>query len=227
MQLHPHGIGQGLIKGGTSLLMGLFFGVSGVVVKPVTGARSEGVEGFFKGIGKGLLGLLAHPTGGVIDMVSFTLDGVRRSAEFTGEDIVVRRLPRFTAPNMPLEPYSEHDAEGFAILKSLDHVDDVYVDHVTVTNKESSYVVLLTNRRIFNLYKSKFWLGWRVRWSCQYEDIVGVSYLKPNALVIQREYKDDPASISLASPVYEIVSSDESILESLKSKIENALRHYR
>ena len=42
------------------------------------GARSEGVEGFFKGIGKGLLGLLTHPAGGVIDMVSFTLDGVRR-----------------------------------------------------------------------------------------------------------------------------------------------------
>ena len=42
------------------------------------GAGAEGVEGFFKGIGKGLLGLLVHPTGGVIDMVSFTLDGVRR-----------------------------------------------------------------------------------------------------------------------------------------------------
>ena len=42
------------------------------------GAGAEGVEGFFKGIGKGLLGLLVHPTGGVVDMVSFTLDGVRR-----------------------------------------------------------------------------------------------------------------------------------------------------
>lgn len=42
------------------------------------GAGAAGVEGFFKGIGKGLLGLLVHPTGGVIDMVSFTLDGVRR-----------------------------------------------------------------------------------------------------------------------------------------------------
>ena len=46
------------------------------------GARSEGVEGFFKGIGKGLLGLLIHPAGGVIDMVSFTLDGVRRLEPF-------------------------------------------------------------------------------------------------------------------------------------------------
>lgn len=42
------------------------------------GAGAEGVEGFFKGIGKGLFGLLVHPTGGVVDMVSFTLDGVRR-----------------------------------------------------------------------------------------------------------------------------------------------------
>ena len=42
------------------------------------GAGAEGVEGFFKGVGKGLLGLLVHPTGGVVDMVSFTLDGVRR-----------------------------------------------------------------------------------------------------------------------------------------------------
>lgn len=47
---------------------------------------------------------------------------------------------------------------------------------------------VLICRRIFNLYKSKFWLGWRVRWSCQYEDIVGVSCLNANELVIQREY---------------------------------------
>ena len=46
------------------------------------GARSDGVEGFFKGIGKGLLGLLSHPVGGVIDMVSFTLDGVKRQVLF-------------------------------------------------------------------------------------------------------------------------------------------------
>jgi len=80
MRMHrgPEGVGQGLLMGGKSFLMGLFFGVTGVVVKPVEGAGAEGVEGFFKGIGKGLLGLLVHPTGGVVDMVSFTLDGVRR-----------------------------------------------------------------------------------------------------------------------------------------------------
>ncbi len=43
-----------------------------------TGARAEGVEGFFKGFGKGILGLVTRPTVGVFDMVSTTLDGIRR-----------------------------------------------------------------------------------------------------------------------------------------------------
>ena len=43
-----------------------------------TGAFEEGVEGFFKGIGKGLMGLIVKPTGGAVDMVSMAADGVKR-----------------------------------------------------------------------------------------------------------------------------------------------------
>jgi vacuolar protein sorting-associated protein 13A/C len=43
-----------------------------------TGARADGVEGFFKGFGKGILGLVTRPTVGVFDMVSTTLDGIKR-----------------------------------------------------------------------------------------------------------------------------------------------------
>ena len=42
------------------------------------GAHEDGVEGFFKGVGKGLLGLLTKPSGGIFDMVSMAFDGVRR-----------------------------------------------------------------------------------------------------------------------------------------------------
>ena len=42
------------------------------------GASDDGVEGFFKGVGKGILGLLTQPIGGVLDMVSMAFDGVRR-----------------------------------------------------------------------------------------------------------------------------------------------------
>ncbi|EDO42077.1 predicted protein [Nematostella vectensis] len=75
MHVEPKGVGQGLIMGGKSLVMGLVFGIGGVVMKPIEGRKEEG---FFKGMGKGFLGLLTRPTGGVIDMVSFTLDGIRR-----------------------------------------------------------------------------------------------------------------------------------------------------
>ncbi len=43
-----------------------------------TGLQEEGVEGFFKGIGKGLMGLLTKPAGGAVDMVSMAFDGIRR-----------------------------------------------------------------------------------------------------------------------------------------------------
>jgi hypothetical protein len=36
--------------------MGLFDGITGVVVQPVKGAQKEGALGFFKGLGKGIVG---------------------------------------------------------------------------------------------------------------------------------------------------------------------------
>jgi vacuolar protein sorting-associated protein 13A/C len=42
------------------------------------GAQEKGIEGFFKGLGKGLMGLITKPTGGTVDMVSIALDGIRR-----------------------------------------------------------------------------------------------------------------------------------------------------
>jgi len=43
-----------------------------------SGTQEEGLEGFFKGVGKGLMGLFTKPTGGAVDMVSMAFDGLRR-----------------------------------------------------------------------------------------------------------------------------------------------------
>ena len=42
------------------------------------GAKSDGAGGFFKGIGKGLIGVVARPAGGVVDLASNTFDGLKR-----------------------------------------------------------------------------------------------------------------------------------------------------
>jgi vacuolar protein sorting-associated protein 13A/C len=36
------------------------------------------VEGFFKGVGKGLMGLMTKPAGGVLDCIAMALDGIKR-----------------------------------------------------------------------------------------------------------------------------------------------------
>lgn len=44
----------------------------------ISGAQQEGVEGFFKGVGKGLMGLMTKPAGGVLDCIAMALDGIKR-----------------------------------------------------------------------------------------------------------------------------------------------------
>ena len=56
----------------------MFDGVTGVFLKPIAGARDEGVEGFFKGVGKGVVGLVTRPASGVIDFASGSFDAVMR-----------------------------------------------------------------------------------------------------------------------------------------------------
>ena len=45
----PADLKEGLARGGKGLVMGVVDGVTGVVLKPVEGAKAEGAAGFFKG----------------------------------------------------------------------------------------------------------------------------------------------------------------------------------
>jgi vacuolar protein sorting-associated protein 13A/C len=62
--------------------------------KMFVGARQDGFGGFFKGVGKGVVGLVARPTGGIIDFASGTFDSVKRVTE-NAEEINRKRPPRF------------------------------------------------------------------------------------------------------------------------------------
>jgi vacuolar protein sorting-associated protein 13A/C len=42
-----------------------------------TGAKKSGAKGFFKGVGKGLVGVVAKPVGGVVDFASSTFEGIK------------------------------------------------------------------------------------------------------------------------------------------------------
>jgi hypothetical protein len=84
---------QTLGEGIDSLGSGIMSGLTGVVLEPVAGARREGGLGVIKGIGKGILGLVRRPLGGVLDAAV----GVVSSAQKViakGEVIARMRNPR-------------------------------------------------------------------------------------------------------------------------------------
>ena len=52
--------------------------MTGVVTKPVSGAKQGGALGFVKGLGKGFLGLVTRSTGGIVEFSSTSLDLIKR-----------------------------------------------------------------------------------------------------------------------------------------------------
>ncbi|XP_032688033.1 vacuolar protein sorting-associated protein 13 isoform X3 [Odontomachus brunneus] len=160
----PANLQEGIVRSGKGLVMGVVDGVTGVVMKPISGAKEEGVEGFFKGFGKGVVGLVTRPTAGVIDFASGSLGAVRRATELSEETKKVRP-PRFLQPDSLVRPYIKEEAEGNKILMELDkgkyaHTD-VYLYHIFI-NKD---VLLLTDKRLSYLERSDLLGGWRVDWT--------------------------------------------------------------
>lgn len=105
-------------EGGGALAKGLFRGVTGILTKPLEGAKASGVEGFVQGIGKGIIGAAAQPVSGVLDLLSKTTEGANAvrtkiaSALMSEEQLLRRRLPRVISGDNLLLPYNEYKAQG-------------------------------------------------------------------------------------------------------------------
>ncbi|CAL5346801.1 unnamed protein product [Camellia sinensis] len=115
--------GEVIREGGGALAKGLFRGVTGILTKPLKGAKASGVEGFVQGVGKGITGAAAQPVSGVLDLLSKTTEGanamrMKIASAITSEDqLLRRRLPRVISGDSLLRPYDEYKAEGQVILQ--------------------------------------------------------------------------------------------------------------
>lgn len=122
----PKHVGDGFIQGGVvfgkSLAYGMYFvkkssyflqhygnlGVSGLITKPIEGAKEDGIVGFTKGIGKGTIRLVASPFIGALGAVEkitqsvhntthlgdpVYFDGTRRPAREFGGSEPLKTLP--------------------------------------------------------------------------------------------------------------------------------------
>ncbi|EGW07549.1 Vacuolar protein sorting-associated protein 13A, partial [Cricetulus griseus] len=120
----------------------------------ITRAQKEGAAGFFKGVGKGLVGAVARPTGGIIDMASSTFQGIKRATEtFEVESL---RPPRFFNEDGVIRPYRLRDGTGNQMLQVMENgrfAKYKYFTHVMI-NKTDMFMI--TRRGVLFVTKGTF-----------------------------------------------------------------------
>ncbi|KAG8230078.1 hypothetical protein J437_LFUL009197 [Ladona fulva] len=159
MGRQPTNIQEGLARGGRGL------------VTPISGAMEEGFGGFLKGMGKGVVGLVARPTAGVVDFAGGSLDAVRRAAELS-EHVARLRLPRFLVLGEAVRAYAVQEAEGDRLLRELERgryaSTDTYAYHVRL----QSGVLLLTDKRVIFLHHNDVFGQWQAAWEQTWVEMV-------------------------------------------------------
>eukprot|EP00731_Ephydatia_muelleri_P033896 Em0041g9a len=143
--------------------MNLFEGVTGVVTQPVKGLQKEGAIGLLKGTGKGLVGLLVRPAGGLFDLTSGTLHLVTKKTKVGDIEIEEVRPPRFIGRDGAIRPFIGNKALGQAILVTTDdgkYVDtDFLVGHLDITEKKTK-MLLVTDRHLMLVEPRIIKEGW-------------------------------------------------------------------
>ncbi|KAJ6726583.1 hypothetical protein OIU79_004678 [Salix purpurea] len=163
--------GDVIREGGGALAKGLFRGVTGILTKPLEGAKTSGVEGFVQGVGKGIIGAAAQPVSGVLDLLSKTTEGANAmrmkitSAITSEEQLLRQRLPRVISADNLLRPYNEYKSQGQVILQLAESgsffgqvdlfkvrgkfaLSDAYEDHFMLPKGK---IIVVTHRRVMLL----------------------------------------------------------------------------
>ncbi|KAI9480349.1 MAG: hypothetical protein EXX96DRAFT_521344 [Benjaminiella poitrasii] len=153
----------GVTQGATSFANSVASGFSGLVTRPVEGAAKEGVGGFFRGFGKGLVGAVTKPAIGVLDFTNNVTQGIRATATPIDTNMIERvRYPRYIGTDGILKPYSLREAIGQHWLKDVDggkYIEDSYISHCHVQSDER--VAMLTNNRLMLIRTRNLAVEWQ------------------------------------------------------------------
>ncbi|PQE10057.1 Vacuolar sorting-associated 13 protein [Rutstroemia sp. NJR-2017a BVV2] len=154
----------GVTAGANSFVTSIASGVGGLARKPLEGAEQEGVAGFFKGVGKGVLGFATKPAIGVFDLASNVSEGIRNTTTVFDDNGLDRvRLTRFIGQDGIVRPYSQREALGQFWLKQLDngkYFNEQYIAHLELPRED--VVVMLTYSRIMLIKSKKLTSEWDV-----------------------------------------------------------------
>ncbi|KCV71195.1 hypothetical protein H696_02147 [Fonticula alba] len=136
---------QGTVKstrtGLTTFARGLGSALTGVVTKPLDGAKEEGLKGFLSGVGKGVAGAVTKPVVGLLDGAAIIASGIRN--DVSGSVVVAEhvRIPRYIGPDRILRPYYPHHSFGNHLLTTIDEGQFFtwdYINHLDIRRESAS-----------------------------------------------------------------------------------------
>lgn len=163
----------GVTAGGEAFASSVTSAMEGVFMKPIEGAESEGAFGFFKGVGKGLVGAVTKPVIGVFDLASNVSEGIRNTTTvFDNPERDRIRLPRLVAADGVLRPYSSREALGQSWMKDLNngaYRREHYVAHINSPGADN--VILLTASQVLSFWSKNL----RLEWELPFTQIQGVT----------------------------------------------------
>lgn len=129
------GIRSGLKAARKEFVYGVYDGFTGVVRLPIRGAKHDGVVGFFKGTGMGLLGLIVKNLAAIIGPFGYALKGVVKQAQRRKNPSKFIRRARIVQGQREVQALQPHERKK----KEKDVVEGFHVMHElcgVITNKE-------------------------------------------------------------------------------------------
>lgn len=138
----------GVESGFTKLFNGFRDGVTGVVKAPMRGAEKRGFEGFAKGVGKGILGLMVKPIIGISDAATDVMIGVKSTVEKTTVHKNLALEQNQLRPRRPMygrdkvvRPFKLEDSAAATLMLRTSCAGENYLSHMDMKNRVALFSV--------------------------------------------------------------------------------------
>lgn len=177
------GIMDGLLDGSESVVSGLASGMSGLITKPLEEAQKNGIPGFFRGIGLGLMGAAVKPVLGLTDGITLVASGIQNQVS---ENVTVSRVRPARALERSAVDSSElvivalnldaAHAQEFVLKRSKQHgYEDAYLRFIPMDGGLGEAVILSDTYVYWRRSKSLWGRTWANISHCFYMgDAVGI-----------------------------------------------------
>lgn len=180
----------GVASGANSFFESVSSGFTGIAQAPIEGAAKEGAGGFFKGLGKGLIGLPTKTAIGVFDLASNVSEGIRNTTTvLDGEGLDKVRLPRYISYDGVIRPYSQREAQGQFWLKSIEggaYFNETYLAHLVLPGEEQAVLVTFQKIILFSVNT------WKVTWIISFDEIATVSLESTGITILFKRSRAGP-----------------------------------